>query len=270
MEIVYPSKGGSWVQIPPSPQKRAKGRNIMYYNGAKNFLISFMVSLFTSIIVCVIFFFVVPQLRTAADTIVPELLGSTTEQARVIAESRGLLLVVGGEEENEEVAANLISRQTPLPGSAVRTKSTVTVYISKGSDTMVLPDFKEQGLSEASVKLSELGLKIAEVKSEENATIEQDKIITTVPEAGAKVKRGDEITIVLSRGVETIKVPKLIGKSLSTAKRMIEDNGFAVGNVSWEVSTEYNVGIIMRQNPGAGTMLKKGSKINLVVATVLE
>ncbi len=242
----------------------------MYYNGAKTFLTSFLVSLFTAIIVCAVFFFVLPLKKAPADTIVPDLSGSTTEQARVIAESRGLLLVVGGEEENEDVAENLICRQTPLPGSAVRTKSTVTIFISKGSRLIVLPDFKGQGLSEATVKLSELGLKIGEVRSEKNATINKDKIISTTPEAGARVKKGEVITVVLSRGPEAVKVPRLIGKALSTAKRIIEDNGFVVGTVSWEVSTEYNVGIVMRQKPNAGKTVAKGSKINLVVATVLE
>ncbi len=241
----------------------------MYYNGAKTFVISFFVSLVTSIIVCVVFFFVLP-LTKAADTIVPDLLGSTTEQARAIADSRGLLLVVGGEEENDDYAGDLICRQTPLPGSAVRTKSAITVFISKGSQQIILPDFAGQGLSEATVKLSELGLRIGEVKSEKNATIDEDKIITTVPEAGAQVKKGDVIAVVLSRGPEVVKVPRLIGKALSSAKRIIEDSGFAVGKVSWEVSTEYNVGIIMRQKPSAGKMAAKGSKIDLVVATVLE
>ena len=242
----------------------------MYYNGAKNVLVSFIVSLFTSIIVCVFFFFVVPALRVMPDTMVPDLLGSTTEQARVISEQRGLLLVVGGEEESEKYTENLICRQTPLPGSAVHTKSTVTVFISQGSSYIVLPDFKGQGLSETTVRLSELGLRVGEVKSEENATVEKDKIISTEPKAGSRVNKGEVISVTLSRGVELVKVPKLAGRSLSTAKRVIEENGFEVGVVSWEVSIDYNVGIIMRQNPGAGMMAKKGSKINLVVATVLE
>jgi len=241
----------------------------MYYNGTKTFLIAFFVSLITSVIVCGVFFYVLP-LTKSADTMVPDLLGSTTEQARAITESRGLLLVVGGEEENEHFAENLICRQTPLPGSAVRTKSDITVFLSKGSHHIVLPDFTGQGLSEATVKLSELGLKAGEVKSEENAKIDKDKIITTIPEPGARVKKGETITVVLSRGPENVKVPRLIGKALSTAKRIIEDNGFVVGNVSWEVSTEFNVGIIMRQNPSAGKMAAKGSAIDLVVATVLE
>lgn len=243
----------------------------MYYNGAKIFIVSFLVSLFTSIIICVLFFFVImPLTKPTGDIVVPDLIGSTTEQARVITETRSLLLVVGGEEENDKIGENLICRQTPLPGSMVGRKTTVTVFISKGAGGVVLPDFTGQGLSEATVQLSNMGLKVGEVRSEENSTVEKDKIVSTTPPAGSRVNKGDIIAVVLSRGVEKVKVPRLIGKSLSTAKRLIENSGFTVGNVSWEVSIDYNVGIIMRQNPRAGTLAKKGSTINLVVATVLE
>jgi beta-lactam-binding protein with PASTA domain len=36
------------------------------------------------------------------------------------------------------------------------------------------------------------------------------------------------------------------------------------------VSTEFDVGIVMAQNPRAGTKAKKGTKIDLTVATVLD
>ncbi|UCF71305.1 MAG: PASTA domain-containing protein [candidate division WOR-3 bacterium] len=242
----------------------------MYYNGARIFLISFLVSLFTSAIVCALFFFVLPIARGGADTVVPDLIGSNQEQARVIAESRDLLFVVGGEEENEEVPANMIARQTPLPGSVVRSKAAITVFLSKGSSRIVVPDLRNQGLSEATVKLTELGLNIGEVKSEESSEIGKDKIISTIPSAGTRIERGEKIAIVLSRGVQTAEVPRLIGKSFSSAKRIIENGGFVVGNVRYEVSTEFNVGIVMGQNPAPGRQALRGSAIDVVVATVLE
>lgn len=234
-------------------------------------MVSFLVALFTSIIVCAVFIFVIaPAMKPSGDIMIPDLVGSTTEQARVIAETRGLLLVVGGEEENDKIAPNLICRQAPLPGSVVRSKSTVTVFLSQGSSRATLPDLSGQGLAEATVRLSNMGLRVGAVKTEEHESIDKDKIIRTIPAAGSPVNKGDEITVVLSQGIEKAPVPNLIGKSLSTAKRLIEEKGFTVGNVSWEVSIDYNVGIVMRQNPGAGSQTKKGSAINLVVATVLE
>lgn len=242
----------------------------MYYNGTRIFLISFIVSLFTSAIVCAVFFFVLPLVRGGGDTIVPDLVGSNQEQARVIAESRALLFAVGGEEESEDVPPNMIARQTPLPGSVVRAKSTITVFLSKGSSRVAVPDLRGKGLSEATVLLTELGLNVGEVKSEVNAEVDKDKIVSMLPEAGTKVNRGEKIAILLSRGAETLEVPRLIGRSLSSARRTIESSGFVVGNVRYEVSTEFNVGIVMGQNPAAGRQAARGSAIDVVVATVLE
>ena len=44
----------------------------MYYNTAKAFLVSFLVSLFTSVIVCLIFFFLVPMSKSGADVVIPD------------------------------------------------------------------------------------------------------------------------------------------------------------------------------------------------------
>ncbi len=242
----------------------------MYYNGAKIFLVSFLVSLITSVIVCVLFLFVIPIGKSGGDVVIPDLTGSTPEQARVIAENRGLLLVVGGEEENEKYAENQICRQAPLPGSIVRSKSSITVFISKGSSIVIVPDLKGMGLSEATTRLNDYGLRTGEVRTEESATIEKDRIISTQPPSGVRAKKGDAITIILSSGAESIEVPRVIGRALSTAKRIIEDRGFVVGSVSYEVSTEFDVGIVMAQNPRAGTKVRKGSKIDLTVATVLD
>ncbi len=241
----------------------------MYYNGTKIFLISFVVSLITSVVVCVVFLFLLP-FGKSGEVVIPDLTGSTTEQARVIAENRGLLLVVGGEEESEKFAENQICRQTPLPGSIVRSKSTITVFISKGSSMVTVPDLKGQGLSEATARLSALGLRLGETRFEENPNVDKDKIISTIPPSGSTVKKGEAIIVVLSQGVEIIEVPRVIGRALSTAKRIIEERGFTVGNISYEVSTEFDVGIVMGQSPRAGTKVKRGAKIDLIVATVLE
>ena len=55
--------------------------------------------------------------------------------------------------------------------------------MSKGSSQIIVPDLRGLGLSEATVQISELGLKIGNVKSEENAQVDKDKIISTMPEA---------------------------------------------------------------------------------------
>jgi serine/threonine-protein kinase len=142
--------------------------------------------------------------------------------------------------------------------------------MSGGSSQLVVPDLRGLSLSEATVRVTELGLSVGEVTSEESGTVDKDQIISTNPAAGAKLGRGGRIAVRLSRGAETAEVPRVTGRTLAVAKRFIEENGFTVGSVRYEVSTEINVGIVMRQTPAAGKEALKGSAIDIVVATVLE
>ncbi len=243
----------------------------MYFNGTRAFVIAFFVSLITSVAVCLVFFFVVPNIGKAkADVVVPELLNSTMEQARMIAESRTLLFVVGGEEESSDVPNGQVARQSPLPGSVVPAKTLITVWLSKGSTRVTIPVMRNFTLVTATQRLSELGLKLGEVRTAENDSVPKDMVVNTSPPFGSIVEPGQTIAVIVSSGAQEVTVPRLIGRRLNSARRMLEEAGLVVGSINYEVSTEYDVGIVIGSNPRAGSKAKKGSSVNLIVATVLE
>lgn len=243
----------------------------MYFNGTKAFIISFFVSLFTSIVVCLVFLFVVPSITSnKGDVVVPELLKSTAEQARMISETRGLRFVMGGEEESSDIPIGQISRQNPLPGSVVPKGTMISVWLSKGSSRITIPSMRGIGLVEATQRLSELGLRLGEVRTVENDTVAKDMIVSTSPPFGSIVEKGQMITIVVSAGAQDVIVPALAGRRLESARRALENAGLAVGSINYEVSSEVDVGIVISSSPRAGSRVKKGSGVNLTVATALE
>ena len=242
----------------------------MYYDGSKVFLISFFVSVITAIVVSVAAFFLLPKFVGTSEVVVPNLIGTTPDEARFLCESRKLFFIVSGEEESSEVADGRIARQTPFQGSVVRAKTTVSVTVSKGSQMVTVPNLRDRTLVDATTKLSDLDLKISEVRQVEDDQVSADRVVKTIPSAGTKVKRKTEVILLVSKGKKEILVPRVIGRSLSRGRQIIENAGLTVGNVRYEVSTEFNVGIIMSQSPRPGQRVKKGSNINLVVATVLE
>ncbi len=243
----------------------------MYFNGTKVFLISFFVSLFTALAVCLIFFFVLPGISGGkSDVVVPDLLSSTPEQARMLAENRGLLFVLGGEEESGEIPVGHIVRQNPLPGSVVPRKTLVTVWLSKGSSKLTVPIMRNMTLVEATQRLTEMGLKLGEVRTVENDSVARDLVVSSSPPFGSLVDRGQTISITVSGGAQEVIVPALIGRRLETARRTLASVGLVVGSIDYEVSTEYDVGFVINSSPRAGTKVKKGSSVNLTVATVLE
>jgi len=243
----------------------------MYFNGTKVFIISFFVSLVTAIVVCLVFFFVVPNLSSGkGDVVVPEFTKSTAEQARMLAENRGLLFVMGGEEESPDVPTGQIARQSPLAGSVVPRKTVVSVWLSKGTSRITVPIMRNMTLVEATQRLSELGLRMGEVKMVESDSVSKDLVVASSPPFGSLVDRGQYITLTVSSGAQEVIVPAMAGRRLETARRSLAGVGLVVGAINYEVSTEYDVGIVIYSSPRAGTKARKGSSVNLTVATVLE
>ena len=66
------------------------------------------------------------------------------------------------------------------------------------------------------------------------------------------------MTIHVSKGPETVKVPNLVGQSLDAATAQLQGLGFQVDTQS------YLPGRVVRaQDPAAGTTVNKGTKVTL-------
>jgi beta-lactam-binding protein with PASTA domain len=232
--------------------------------------------------------------------LVPDVTNTTVDVARAIAERHGFLLVVTDEVESDDIAKGLICKQSPLPGSALRSGSMLTVLLSKGTSKVEVPDLKGFTVSDARVELFGLQLKVGTVDSDYSDEVEAGRVLASDPEAGTKVEKKTVVNLVLSRGEEPkvesqaepesklegkpgvvpevkpeaeatpeseISVPMLVGTSLTKAKTMIEDAGLATGTISYQVTGEFYAGTVMVQKPAAGEKVEKGSPVNLVVAT---
>ncbi len=67
-------------------------------------------------------------------------------------------------------------------------------------------------------------------------------------------------------GEGTVAVPSVVGMSEEEASATVAAAGLSIGTVTTENSDEYELGLIMRQDPPAGTRVKKGTAINIVVS----
>ena len=87
---------------------------------------------------------------------------------------------------------------------------------------------------------------------------------STQPPAGTPLKRGDTVTVVVSKGPRPIKIPDFTGKVATLAKAALERRGFKVD--ATEVNDD-NVpkGRVVSQSPDSGTG-QKADVISLVVS----
>lgn len=76
----------------------------------------------------------------------------------------------------------------------------------------------------------------------------------------------------MNGGKKEVQVPNLMGKTMEEALAAIEGTDFEIDeeNIQYELSTEYEEGQIMLQNPGANTYVKKNTKIKLTISSGAE
>lgn len=72
--------------------------------------------------------------------------------------------------------------------------------------------------------------------------------------------------LLVGSGCSAKAVPNVTGKSMVTATDMLEEMGFAVGEVKYDDSSSARAGEVIAQSPGAGTLAGKGAKIDLTIA----
>lgn len=207
------------------------------------------------------------------DAKVPNVLDLSETRAKAVLEAAGFK-VTTSEETSEDIDQGAIIRQEPGANVPAAKGSTVNLVISSGKPTpkVSVPNVVGKTQSNAQNILSNASLKYAVTSQESSET--KGTVIKQSPSAGSSVYEGAEVTIIISKGSEESKVPvdnkvtvpKLVGKTLDTAKSAIANYGLVYGGMTTEASSEYAPGIVISQSPTAGKSVNKGSKVNLVVS----
>ncbi len=234
----------------------------------KSFLVSFITSLLVSVGIIFLLFFLMIYPFFASQGKLPNLKGLTLEEALKIADSMNFTIVVKGKVPSD-YAEGVIAEQIPEPGDKYRKGEKIKVYLSKGRPSAIIPDVLGLEISEATSVLQDSGFFIEDIVSMYD-TLREGLCIKTEPPAGEKLEKGKGVRLFVSLGPEIVKVPNVKGKKLSLAKDIITSAGLTVGKIRYRISTEYYKGVVISQSPKPGTEVKKGTKVNLIVATVIE
>ena len=198
---------------------------------------------------------------------VPDVRGMTLEEATAELEKAGFDIKEGDLVFSSEYEIGEVVSTDPEPGSMAKENSTVEVNICKGAEAGTVPDLTGKTLEEAKSVIERYGFKLGNVETKVSSE-PKDTVIEQDPKGGAETTPGDYINVVVSDGTgkEEVEVPYLIGKGIELAKQLITDAGFKVGEITYGVSTEYDLGQVTKQQYEAGAMLAKGSTIDIKVA----
>ena len=192
---------------------------------------------------------------------VPTLVGSTATEAKArLAEKR---LTLGGSSEayDEKIPAGQIVSSTPRAGTQLRRGTAVTIVVSKGRQPIDVTDYTGKPADQAVAALTDAGLRVDATKQEFSTDVPKGSVISQSPATGT-LFRGDQVTLVVSKGPEMVSVPNVQGKQLRQARTILEDAGFQVRVENFMGGL---FGTVRSQSPAGDAKAPKGSTVTLVV-----
>ena len=137
-------------------------------------------------------------------------------------------------------------------------------YLLLRAEQVRVPLVLGQTLDSASQELGAAGFKVDIDRRADPAPA--DTVFRQVPSASDKVDKGSTITLFVSNGPSTVKVPDIIGLSEQTAKARIRRANLSPVTQG-ESSVKVVEGNVIRSDPGAGVSIERGSRVTLVIST---
>lgn len=196
---------------------------------------------------------------------VPKIIGLTADEAKDAVEKLGLTYVVLGEEASDKPAGTIIA-VFPSEGTAVKKESEVRVRISTGPGEIEVPDVVKLGKSVAQDHIVTQGLKVGKITEDYSEEIEEGAVISTNPVAKTKVKKGDTVDIVISKGsrIKKTQVPDLIGLTLKEAEQVLAVVNLKLGSTTAVITDDISRdGKIFNQSEPAMTSVQENEKISV-------
>jgi serine/threonine-protein kinase len=187
--------------------------------------------------------------------------GKQFEAARTVLINAGFKVDRQGV--TSSVAKDRVLREDPQPSTKAKKGSTITLTVSDGPGTAVVPDVTNLPEARAKRVLKEQGFKTT-VQTEPSDAIEKGRATRTSPSGGQQIERGTLVTLFISSGPSKVTVPNVTGQNEASATAELSNVGLKA-DVSEEESVQ-TPGTVLRQSPSAGSKTDKGATVSIVVA----
>ncbi|MEU8955769.1 Stk1 family PASTA domain-containing Ser/Thr kinase [Streptomyces sp. NPDC048518] len=138
-------------------------------------------------------------------------------------------------------------------------------YINSGQFTKVPPVLSKTE-AQAKQRLDEAGLEVGDIKRKYSDTDKRGTVMASDPAAGDRIRQNDKVTLTVSMGPDTVKVPDVKNIPLATAKKELKNAGLAPGMVTKGFSDDVEKGSVISTDPRTGFTRKAGSAVALVVS----
>lgn len=228
----------------------------------------------TGILVVAFFFFddvLMPLYVNQGGTLqVPDVTGMPFEQAERLLDSLGLEPRQGYVRPDPNHREGTVLQQNPIAFSTVKPGRRVYLTVSGGEPLVEVPSLKGRSIRDARFKLETRGLQLGAIRFQPSAELPENTIIEQDVPSGSRVRQGSRIAVVVSQGpsADRIAVPRVTGKSLPEAERMLKQRNLRAGQITYQASSEFLPNTVIDQYPRAGDLVSIGQTVDLFVVQV--
>jgi serine/threonine-protein kinase len=137
-------------------------------------------------------------------------------------------------------------------------------YISDGQFTKV-PGVLSLPQDQARQKLSAAGLD-SKLKQDFSLNVPRGSVISTDPAPGRRIRSNGTVTLTVSKGPQVVRVPKVTGRTLATARQELKAAGLTPGTVARTFSNDVPNGQVISTDPADGTDRAPGTPVTITVS----
>lgn len=167
---------------------------------------------------------------------------------------------------------NRIVEQHPKPGSIVKEGRDIRLIVSKGPIISIVEDYRGKTLTFIQNRLQEIFTfqgktlkvgKITYVPAESPA----GTVIGQYPPPDTPITNVDAIDLIISKGkeIEPVQLEDYMGENINDIMQYLALNGILVNIITEEVENTSDNGIIISQEPPAGTIVKRNDTVTFGV-----
>lgn len=208
--------------------------------------------------------------------VVENVCGQTKEEAQQTLEAQGLYMFEVAQQKSDQPAGTILE-QDPTGGSQVLEGSTVNVIVAgdqnvdysddnkdSEAEKVVVPSVKGYLEKDAVNALNNAGLKVVK-NYEYSDSVDAGKVISQTPAGGSSVDSGTTVTIVVSQGQKSVKVPSVLGETKDAASSKLTGEGLKVA-VKEAYSDSVAAGKVISQSIASGKTVPAGTTVTITVS----
>jgi serine/threonine-protein kinase len=205
--------------------------------------------------------------RSEDTILVPDLINKDIVYALEILSDLGVNTKVKGSEYSSSITKNNVIYQDPEPGAEIKKGRDVRIIISKGPETIIMPDLKGMLFQSAHIILEENGLILNAHSITYSKKVKKDVVVEQNPDPGRVIKRGFGVNLLVSIGSQPVfyKMPDLNGLPLDDAIILIGKSNFVEREIKSLFDADKPLNSITSQEPPSGHRVLEGTAINLVI-----